>query len=70
MPRLGEIKLQIEGVSQIELLKYQEILHALIGSGGLQIKAGKTCIHFDNNGVFQGIQIDFWPYKRKLSTGA
>lgn len=62
---VGKIELQIEGITKEETLKYQEILHALIMTGGLNIKAGKTSIHFDNDGIFQGIEINFWPFKRR-----
>lgn len=46
--------------------KYQEIFNALISSGGLSgVKGGKTIIHFDADGTFQGVQLDYWPYRRR-----
>ncbi len=44
----------------------KEIVGALITSGGLTgVKGGKTIIHFDANGTFQGIELDYWPWRRK-----
>lgn len=58
------IRLEIEGFDREEIDRYREILYALIKSGGLTgVKAGKTIIHFDPEGIFQGIQLDYWPYK-------
>ena len=52
--------------SEQETLKYREILLALISCGGLSgVKNGKTIIHFDNEGVFQGIELDYWPWRRR-----
>jgi hypothetical protein len=62
---VGEIRLSIEGISREDTLKYQEILHALVISGGLNVRAGSTTIHFDNQGIFQGIQVNYWPFKRR-----
>lgn len=49
-----------------KLGKIQEIFEALVVSGGLTgVKGGKTVIHFDGDGVFQGIELDYWPYRRR-----
>lgn len=46
--------------------KIEEIVIALVSSGGLTgVKGGKTIIHFDANGIFQGIELDYWPWRRK-----
>lgn len=47
-----------------------EIYEALVVSGGLTgVKAGRTIIHFDAEGVFQGIELSYFPWKRRrLST--
>lgn len=46
--------------------RFVEIFEALISSGGLTgVKGGKTIIHFDGKGVFQGINLDYWPYRRR-----
>lgn len=46
--------------------RYMEIFNALIRSGGLSgVKGGQTIIHFDAEGVFQGVQLSYWPYRRR-----
>lgn len=44
----------------------EEIFGALIVSGGLTgVKNGRTILHFDGSGVFQGVELDYWPYRRR-----
>ena len=63
---IGQIELRIQGISSEDTLKYQEILVALISCGGLSgVKGGKTIIHFDADGIFQGIELDYWPWRRR-----
>ena len=63
------IELQIKGLTKEETLRYQEILHALIQCGGLSgVKGGRTIIHFDGEGIFQGIELDYWPFRRRKKT--
>lgn len=46
--------------------KIKEIVEALIVSGGLTgVKGGSTIIHFNGQGIFQGIQLSYWPWRRK-----
>lgn len=46
--------------------KYGEIITALIASGGLDgVKAGQTIIHFDQDAVFMGVQLSYWPWRRR-----
>ena len=53
-------------LSQEEIKSYQEILIALISCGGLSgVKGGKTILHFDGTGIFQGIELDYWPWRRR-----
>lgn len=60
------IKLEVEGANEEQMQKYHEILFALISCGGLSgVKGGKTILHFDADGVFQGVELDYWPWKRK-----
>ena len=62
---IGEIKLTFEADSE-QIDKATEIFTALIKSGGLWgVKGGKTIIHFDALGVFQGIELDYWPWRRR-----
>ena len=61
-----QIELKIESVDKEEIVRYQEIFGALIRSGGLTgVKGGKTIIHFDAEGTFQGIELDYWPWRRR-----
>jgi hypothetical protein len=46
--------------------KIEEIFTALVSSGGLVvIKNGRTIIHFDGNGDFIGIALDYWPWRKR-----
>lgn len=67
-----KIELDIKNIDNIgyitdERLKlFKEIFEALISSGGLiGVKSGKTIIHFDPDGMFQGIELDYWPWRRR-----
>ena len=43
-----------------------DIMVALIACGGLTgVKSGKTIINFDHEGIFQNIQLDYVPWKRR-----
>jgi len=53
---------------QDQILKYQEIIVALIGSGAFDLKNGKAIIHFDADSTFQGVQLEYWAFKRRKST--
>lgn len=49
-----------------KLKRIQEIFEALIISGGLTgVKGGKTLIHFDAEGMFQGVELNYWPFRRR-----
>ena len=53
-------------LTRYEIKNYQEILVALISCGGLSgVKGGKTILHFDGTGIFQGIELDYWPWRRR-----
>lgn len=44
----------------------EQIISALLTSGGLTgVKGGKTIIHFDGDGVFQKVQLDYFPWSRR-----
>lgn len=63
-----EIKLQIKNTENLkgDLRKYEEIITALISSGGLDgVKGGQTIIHFDGDSNFMGIQLSYWPWRRR-----
>lgn len=56
----------IEGLDETGLHKISEVIQALVTSGGLTgVKGGKTIIHFDAEGLFQGIELDYWPWRRR-----
>ncbi len=62
---IGRIELRIEGVTEADAAKYQEILTVLISSGALGLKNGKAMLHFDADGTFQGVQLDYWAFRRR-----
>jgi len=62
----GQIIMSFEGYTDDELYKIKEIFDALVVTGGLSgVKRGKTIIHFDEEGLFHGVQLDYWPWKRR-----
>lgn len=55
-----------ENIGEIDNDRITEIVTALITSGGLTgVKGGQTIIHFDSEGIFQGVQLSYWPYRRR-----
>lgn len=62
----AKIEIEIRGYTQEEVDRFREIFHALITTGGLSgVKGGRTILHFDQDGIFQGIELDYWPWKRR-----
>ena len=62
-----DFRLEIQDYDQDTIERYKEIFGALIRSGGLTgVKGGKTIIHFDAEGTFQGIELDYWPWRRRV----
>ncbi len=60
-----ELNIQTQ-LSPEDVLKYQEILVALVSCGGLSgVKGGQTIIHFDADGIFQGVQLSYWPWRKR-----
>lgn len=60
-----QIRLEHE-LTPEEMLQYQEIFVALLKSGGgTGVKNGKTVLHFDRNGRFVGIELDYWPWRKR-----
>ena len=59
----------IKHIDAKDLMKIQEVFEALISSGGLTgVKGGKTIIHFDGDANFMGVELSYWPWrKRKLT---
>ena len=55
-------------LSPQQITDIQEIVSALISSGGLTgVKGGKTLLHFDQSGIFMGVELDYWPWRRRKS---
>ena len=53
-------------ITQEQAENIQTIITALIQSGGLTgVRGGKTILHFDGDGSFQGIELDYWPWRRR-----
>lgn len=49
-----------------QLIKYGEIISALIQTGALDgVKAGQAIIHFNHESQFMGIELNYWPWRRK-----
>lgn len=69
---IQEIKIRIVNneniplLSGVDILKIQEIVSALIVSGGLTgVKSGQTIIHYDSEGTFQSIELKYHPWIRR-----
>ena len=61
-----KIELKIEGLTPEETFRHQEIVEALLTCGGLSgVKGGQTIIHFDGEGNFMGISLNYWPWRRR-----
>lgn len=61
-----KIDLQVAGASQEQIEKYKQIFSVLIEKGALDgVKGGQAIIHFDAMGIFQGVQLDYWPWRRR-----
>lgn len=60
------MNITIEGVPTDEAEHYLEIFQALIRSGGLTgVKSGQTILHFGPTGEFMGVQLSYWPWKKR-----
>lgn len=63
-----EFKLPVDKsfTTQERIDKYVEIFTILIEKGALDgVKGGSAIIHFDSDGVFQGVELDYWPWRRR-----
>ncbi|MBT7338637.1 MAG: hypothetical protein HN802_02975 [Candidatus Jacksonbacteria bacterium] len=59
------IEIDVPDKGETNAFKYQEIITALIGSGAFDLQNGKAVLHFDQSGTFQGVQLDYWAFRRK-----
>lgn len=56
----------IEDYDEAQVQQVKEIFAALMLSGGLTgVRGGQTIIHFDAAGTFQGVQLSYWPFRRR-----
>ena len=63
------IFLKIEGADQQQIQRYTEIIRVLLEKGALDgVRSGSTIIHFDAEGIFMGVELDYWPWKRRKQT--
>jgi hypothetical protein len=66
---MAKLTLNFDNVSQEHLEhqdKYREIFAALMTSGGLTgVKSGQTVIHFDMDANFMGVQLNYWPFRKR-----
>ena len=61
-----QVKLEITSASKEEVERFTEIFQALLKSGGLSgVKNGRTILHFDFEGVFQGVELNYWPWRKR-----
>ena len=68
--KVTRIELNIEReLTAAEIQKYQEIFITLISSGAVNLKNGKAMLHFDADGTFQGVQLDYWAFRRRKEQG-
>ena len=55
-----------EEISIDDLSAFKEIFQILIDKGALSgVKGGQAILHFDANGIFQGCELDYWPWRRR-----
>jgi len=56
----------IESIEQADVLQMQQIVEALITTGGLTgVRGGQTIIHFDAQGIFQKVELKYFPWVRR-----
>ncbi len=63
-----KIDLKVEGATDDQIERYKEIFSVLIEKGALDgIRGGSAILHFDSNCIFQGVQLDYWPWRKRKS---
>lgn len=61
-----KIDLQVAGATAEQIEKYKQIFSVLIEKGALDgVKGGQAIIHFDAETNFMGVQLSYWPWKKK-----
>jgi hypothetical protein len=60
-----EINLR-EDFDNAKVEQAKQVFNALVTTGALiGVKGGKAIIHFDADGTFQGIELDYWPWRKR-----
>lgn len=60
------IQIELKGYTDEEIKRFEEIFQKLLASGGLSgVRGGQTILHFDSEGVFMGVQLSYFPWKRR-----
>lgn len=56
----------IGDLTQQDIREFTDIFEILIEKGALTgVRGGCSKLHFDGEGNFMGVELDYWPYKRK-----
>ena len=56
----------IGNLSPEQVKNIEEIVTALITSGALTgVRGGKSILHFDADGLFQGVELAYFPWRRR-----
>lgn len=53
-------------MTEEEILKAQEVFTALVVTGAIfGVRGGSANVHFDGECIFQGIELNYWPWRRR-----
>jgi hypothetical protein len=56
----------IGDVSQLDIKKFSDIFSILVEKGALTgVRGGCAKLHFDGDGNFMGVELDYWPYRKR-----
>ena len=63
---MHKIEIELKDYTPEEIQRFREIFNALITSGGLLgVKGGQTILHFGPEGEFMGVQLSYWPWRKR-----
>ncbi len=61
-----KITINVEGATEEQLRLYTEIITVLISKGALDgVRGGQAIIHFGSEGEFMGVQLSYWPWRKR-----
>lgn len=53
-------------ITEQDINKFTEIFEILVEKGALTgVRGGCSKLHFDAEGNFMGVELDYWPWKRR-----